>query len=95
MNYPTKWGLYWNTVEVDFTPVPGMTVWAVVVRYSTGSTFGHETGKGTVPAICDSEKKALAIQKMIEENKWNNYAPWVGYFETLESVHVEECVIRE
>lgn len=64
----------------------------IIVRYSTGDTFGISYGHGTVACVCTDGKSANAAVEAIErgeipENR--GYAAWQGYFERIESVHCE------
>jgi hypothetical protein len=67
----------------------------VVVRYSTGDTFGTSMGHGTVACICTDGKSAAAAVAAIQNGqvpKGREYAPWQGYFERLEGVHCEHKI---
>lgn len=54
-----------DAVLVDFEPTVGSTVWSVVVRYQTGSTFGTIYGEYSIIGIYDSAEKAEAVGKAI------------------------------
>ena len=85
-----------NTTE-DFKS--GDTAYLVVVKYTTGDTFGYTSGNIDIPAIAKNEEAALKIALDIE-NKVGEFAeekyryPWQGYFEGLESVHVETMKVE-
>jgi len=65
---------------------------AVIVRYSSGDTFGSSYGHGTVACICTDGKSAAAAVSAIQNGQvpqGDTYAAWNGYFERLEGVHCE------
>ncbi|AVD99299.1 hypothetical protein SEA_BILLNYE_116 [Streptomyces phage BillNye] len=81
---------------------PGDTVYAVIVRYSTGDTFGREEGLAICLDVFTDADKAEELAKAAREvdefrmtvNGVEYYVSWVGYFEHLEDVVVEELVVR-
>jgi len=97
-------------LEVDFSPVPGMDVYLVVPRYSTGGTFGGETGRWEVHKICLTEEAARATKQAIykeydvyKADKLNpsrrrkdyESRPWMGYFERLETVEIHRMKVDD
>lgn len=84
---------------------PGETVYAVIVRYSTGDTFGREDGLAICIDVFTDKAKADSLAQAVESHGDNGefrmhhegieyYCSWVGYFEHLEDVLVEELVVR-
>lgn len=86
---------YWNTVELDKPVEPNSKVYLVVVRYSSGNTFGRSEGNGTIAGIYTTLEQASEARELVEQDKWPGYAPWNGYFESLESVSIEVRVVEE
>jgi hypothetical protein len=85
---------------------PGDTVYAVILRYSTGDTFGREDGQticldvfsskelaeGLVQAVRDHEDNGYEFRMHYEGREY--YTSWVGHFESLEDVFVETLVVK-
>ena len=80
---------YWETVKLIGAYKVPAKVYVLYVRYSTGDTFGHSNGRGTIVNAYVDMKDALKAQKQIEEGKWPGYAAWVGHFERFDSANVE------
>lgn len=57
-----------DSVSVDFMPNHGDTVWSVVVRYTTGNTFGTTYGDYVIIGIYDDADKASEVCKAIEDD---------------------------
>jgi hypothetical protein len=55
-------------VIVNFVPKAGDTVWSVVARYQTGSTFGTIYGDYSIVGIYNDANKADDIRKAIEND---------------------------
>ena len=55
------WSCYNESIDVEFEPEWGQTVWLVVVTYSTGDTFGSSRGKVCVVGCYDEEAHADSI----------------------------------
>ena len=73
-------------------------VYVVIVRYSTGSTFGHSDGRGHIVGVYESEEKAKEVSEKINTGKFKGkygYTPWTGYFERLEGVEIDCFDIKE
>lgn len=66
---PDKNGLplYSENVEVNFIPKKNQFVYIVVVRYSTGDTFGHTSGKGLIEGAYQTPEEADAIKEAINK----------------------------
>jgi len=81
---------------------PGDTVYAVIVRYSTGDTFGREDGqtvcldvfldKSRAEELAEAAQRADEFRMTVNDVEY--YVGWVGYFESLEDVSVETLVVR-
>lgn len=80
-------------------------VYVVYVRYSTGDTFGHTDGCGTIVGCYRTREQAEKIYKAIEDGTYGTSkgkkdwgkdyisTPWIGYFERLEGVHLEVLLV--
>ena len=88
----TKAGSWVETIEVDFVPEDyvGKDVYVVVVRYSSGDTFGNSNGHWHVEGAYTDKDKAFEVEAQINNEKYEGYKPWVGYFEGLEHVEIHE-----
>lgn len=81
---------------------PGDTVYAVIVRYSTGDTFGREEGLAICLDVFSDKERAEELAQAAQDtdefrmtvNDVEYYVSWVGYFESLEDVSVETLVVR-
>lgn len=67
-------------------------LYLAVIRYSTGSTFGHVEGCWHVVGVAPTYKIAEAMIKEAIEGE--GYKPWEGYFEALtgDEIHTLEVV---
>lgn len=84
--YPTS---FCETVCLDFDPSTEDTLHIVIVRYSTGSTFGRTLGCWHIEGAYVSYEEAESVAKAIEADKYKGtYKPWEGYFERLEGTDV-------
>lgn len=80
----------------------GSTVFAVVVDYSSGCTFGRTGATGQVLNVFDNAEEAskLAEAALAEDDYSFTYneieyrRSWVGYFEQLQSLDVWEITVR-
>jgi hypothetical protein len=96
--------VYTQTVRVPFKVEPGQTVYPVVVRYGTGSTFGHRGGCVTVTGVWETYEDAHQAEELVRQ--YGGYeeitvqgqtfytGTWIGYFESLEGVVVESQVVQ-
>ncbi len=92
-----------ETIEIDFDPAESEHLYVVVVRYSSGSTFGNTHGHWHIEGAYKSYEKAEKIERSISKDdgcypskkdyKNRGYMPWVGHFESLEGVTVERLNI--
>ncbi len=85
---------------------PGDTVYAVVVEYTTGDTFGRDGGQSKVLDVFTDAAEAAALAQRAEEHNYNTdgfgfthngvdyYTPWCGYFESLDKIEVWDIQIR-
>ena len=55
-----------ETINVDFDAKVGSRVYLVIVRYSSGSTFGTSHGHWNIPAVKETYAEAEAIMDAIE-----------------------------
>ena len=83
-----------ESIEVTFQPKVGSTVWVVVVRYSTGGTFGRTNGAWTILGIYEHLDEAKKVEASVHDNTYPGYKCWVGYFEHLERVEVESMTVE-
>jgi hypothetical protein len=82
---------YYEDVEVDFTPLKGEEVYAIIVKYRSGDTFGTSYGNGMCEQIVKTEQEAIKIAKEIEKGTYKSpygFNEWEGYFEELEGVQI-------
>lgn len=99
---------YRRCVEVSFEPIPGATVFIVIVKYTTGGTFEHGEDFKIVAAF-DKADKAIELRELIEtdyreyKEKYNHLefdgveyytGTWKGYFEHLLDVRIETEWLR-
>lgn len=80
-------------VDVDFKVKVGAEVDVVVVRYTTGGTFGRTLGYWYIEGIYPKGKQAEKVSKSIYNGTYEGYKPWVGYFESLEQVEIETLTV--
>lgn len=78
-----------ETIEVPFDPAQYNYLHLVVVRYTTGSTFGTIYGAWHVEGVYRDSEEAQEIVDSINKETYKGYKPWVGYFERLESVDIQ------
>lgn len=82
LNKPT--GYYFQILEANI-PEDAKEVYVVHVRYSTGDTFGRETGRGKITNVCLTQEEAEQVLDSIDNNSHPDSYVWSGYFERLES----------
>lgn len=83
----------------------GDKVYVVIAKYSTGDTFGHDGGQIDVMNVFKERYEADSLIAYLQSKKGNTYSckfggkdyyiPWNGYFETLEDLFIEECVVQK
>ncbi|MDE2095710.1 MAG: hypothetical protein KGL39_00505 [Patescibacteria group bacterium] len=81
--------------NVAFKPEIGQKVYIVLVRYTTGSTFGTVYGAWFIAGVYDDENRAKEVEGKIEAGKWSDSGVWTGFFSSLEEVFVEEFLVEE
>lgn len=67
----------------------------MVVIYTTGSTFGTRYGCGEIEGVYLTKEEALAVKESINNDTYQGYACWKGYFEDLEDCRVYKRKINE
>lgn len=107
---PSTIGHYDEEFIPCFEHEVGQTVYLVWAEYSTGDSFGNDSGKVEFIDIFLSEELADACAKSAEGplgshyefqfvrqngSTIQQYAPWYGYFENLEVVHVDSLTIQK
>lgn len=80
---------YFEAFEVNL-PENTTEIFVIHVRYSTGDTFGRETGRGKITNVCLTQEEAEKILDSIEDGTHPESIYWTGYFERLESCHAEK-----
>lgn len=81
--------LGWDTTEVPLIgELEAKHAYTVKVIYTTGSTFGSESGLVTTAAVTDTAERAVEIQQAITINA-AKASPGTGYFESLDAVLIE------
>lgn len=97
---------YGDGLGKDLDVNAGDTVYAVVVVYTTGDSFGRDGGQTKVlDAFTDPAEAAALAQRATEHdsnkdgygfqhNGVDYYTPWCGYFESLDSIDVWDVQVR-
>ena len=82
---------YSEEFEID-SEIRPQDVFVVLVRYSSGDTFGSSYGHGHIEGVYFDKDKAMEVAETIENGTYNKkgfnkrgYTVWEGYFESLES----------
>lgn len=88
INKPKSYQYEEMILQTNDTVLPS-TVYVVIVRYSTGDTFSHSSGRGTIEGVYETEGEANKIKNAINTDQYKGYASWKGYFESLEDCYVE------
>jgi len=91
---------YWvETIYPDFDPIDyiGKSVYVIVVRYSTGDTFGHSTGEWFVEGVYNDVDETKKVSDSINKGTYGSgkYQPWQGYFERLQDVEVHKFTLKK
>lgn len=81
--------------EVPFNVEKGDDIYLLVVRYSSGSTFGNIYGCHHIVDIYSSKEEAYKVEETIRNGTYSGYKCWEGYFESLEDVSVESLVVKQ
>lgn len=86
---------FYDSKEVAEETFKKDTVYLVVVRYTTGNTFGTIHGAWHIEGIYpDAAQAAIACRK-IEDGTYQGYKPWDGYFERLENVDIRQFDVKD
>ena len=88
-------GIY--SLEVDDALLSCEMLHLVVVRYTTGDSFGKSCGNYEFFGARASRKEALQMKAQIEQEVEDDkkpgskvpYRPWIGYLERLERVEID------
>lgn len=70
-------------------------VYVVVVRYSTGDSFGTTHGAWHLEGVYQNFDEADAVKNAILSDKSDDWAIWKGYFETLEYCEVVNMLVEQ
>lgn len=90
----------WNYEHREHDAKPGDTVHVVVVRYTTGCTFGTIHGywhiEGVFGALEEAEKRVNAVYANLKNPRdfEGPFEPWKGYFESFEDCYVESFEVQ-
>lgn len=87
--------LWCETLDLDFDPAEVAKLHVVIVRYSTGCTFGRTNGCWQVVGAYKTREEAEAVEKSIDDKTYDGYTPWEGYFEYLENSYVETMYFED
>lgn len=85
---------YYTFFDVVLTP-DTEELYIIHVRYSTGDTFGRETGCGKIINVCSTKEEAARILDSVEDGSHPEAIYWTGYFDHLESCHADCFKIKE
>lgn len=85
-------GLHRDEIFGDFEK--GDVGHLVVVRYTTGSTFGSQHGYWGIIGFYKNADDAVAVEKSIDDDTYEGYTYWKGYFERLEGVEIHTMVVQ-
>jgi len=72
----------------------GDIAYLLYVRYQTGDTFGYSTGNWHIIGAFKDLKEASKVEYKINNDEYEGYKPWTGYFERLESVEIDLILVR-
>jgi len=75
-------------MKVDFDLFSLEVIFWVVVRYTTGDTFGTSSGNWEKIGCYNNLKEAREVKKSIEDGTYEGYKCWDGYFEELEDIEI-------
>jgi len=98
-------GFGFDSVEVPDWKEGTDTIYAVMVHYSTGDTFGRCEGCIAIPIAFVDLNEANAVAKKIDQESKNSddrfsdptygfYKSWTGYFEHTDGVEVKKLTLE-
>lgn len=88
---------YNKVVEVkdsDDDDLVNKKLFLVCVKYSTGGTFNCESGQLAVEGAYTSRENAEKVIDLIDNDKYDEYCPWDGYFESVEDTYIKEVLVK-
>lgn len=95
---------YYESFETDFDVKAGDLVFPVYVVYSSGDSFSRRDGyRFEMMEIFKTAEEAYEFERFLNFVNGEDYSveykgkkyhiPWFGYFESLDYVSVETCII--
>ena len=87
-----------DNIQVNFNPLDYVDkrIYLVIVRYSTGDTFGHTNGAWCIEGAYLTDLEAINVRDSINNDSYKGkYPDWKGYFERLESAGVESFILHQ
>jgi hypothetical protein len=97
-------------VDVDYEPKVGDIVYVLWVEYSSGNSFGRGVRNYTdMIHVFKDNDKAWEAYRLLKDSEDHNYSvtyetdtgkqvpyyrPWLGYFDQLDEIHVEERIVE-
>lgn len=80
--------------QLDIDP-SAEAVFILVVRYSSGDTFGTGTGYWSIIGTFLTEEEVIAKEKEVTSDSYSGYKVWEGYFERLEGFEVHHFKVTD
>lgn len=93
---------YNETLELDYQPDADALHYLVYALYSTGDSFGHDSGRIEFIDLFKTESDANDCHELLKKAKdgsariksgggkaYTFSVPWIGYFDRLESIEIE------
>ncbi len=107
LHYKEHNGRDWEPITVNFDTTNITTAWLVIVRFTSGGTFGTTHGYWRVEGVFATADSAYNMQKTIREGvyiaSFSNpdtgeviaelKNAWEGYYNSLDSVEVRQMEI--
>lgn len=90
LHRPDSRNLSWNreTIYIAFDPEKARRAHLVVVRHKDGDTFGTSYGNVYIEGAYLKRREANQIARSIEDDTYEGYKAWSGFFMGLENVEV-------
>lgn len=85
---------YYSIIDTDL-PDDIKEVYVIHVRYSTGDTFGRETGCGVITDVVATKEAAKTVIESIKSKDHPMTYRWSGYFDRFESCHAEPFTLND